>query len=159
MVLNPSAHFQRLSSPIYRNELKQAFALYEKISKLSKIEKELIIEAGKIFSFDYPASKYSCSLVVIEGDSLVSIMPKCLNIRWKYNGIDYYDFVTGAQNLSNTLITAKPKLNKFVDRLISLPLGITEEIFMKNCLVDGTPLDDYLGGIKVSFLILQSVKA
>lgn len=165
LVLNPSAHFQRLSSPIYRNELKQAFALYEKISKLSKIEKELIIEAGKMISFDYPTSKYSCSfelekdLVVIEGDSLVSIMPKCLNIRWKYDGIDYYDFVTGAQNLTNTLITAKPKLNKFVDRLISLPLGITEEIFMKNCLVDGTPLDDYLGGIKVSSLILQSVKA
>ena len=164
LVLNPSAHFQRLSSPIYRNELKQAFALYEKISKLSKIEKELIIGAGTMFSFDYPASKYSCSfelekdLVVIEGDSLVSIMPKCLNIRWKYDGIDYYDFVTGAQNLTNTLITAKPKLNKFVDRLISLPLGITEEIFMKNCLVDGTPLDDYLGGIKVSSLILQSVK-
>ena len=125
----------------------------------------MIIEAGKMISFDYPTSKYSCSfelekdLVVIEGDSLVSIMPKCLNIRWKYDGIDYYDFVTGAQNLTNTLITAKPKLNKFVDRLISLPLGITEEIFMKNCLVDGTPLDDYLGGIKVSSLILQSVKA
>lgn len=165
LVLNPSAHFQRLSSPIYRNELKQAFALYERISKLSKIEKELIIEAGKKLSFDHPASKYSCSfeleknLVVIEGDSLVSIMPKCLNIKWKYDGIDYYDFVLGAQNLANSLITAKPKLNKFIDGLISLPLGITEEIFMKNCLVDGASLDDYFGGIKVSSLILQSVKA
>jgi len=163
LVLNPSAHFQRLSNPIYKKELLKAFDLYEELAKLIKIEKELVIRKGAIIEFNRPIN-YKCKieldkdLVIIEGDRLVSIMPKCRNITWEYNGILFYDFDTGAQNLSHRLKTATPKLNKFVERLINLPLGITEEIYMKNCLVDGEPLDDYLGGIKVSSLIVASTK-
>lgn len=165
LVLNTSAHYQRLSTPIYRNELKTAFSMYDEIAKLQRIERKLIIEAGKVFEFKYPPANYYCEfklmkdLFIIEGEHLISVMPKCSNIKWKYNDIDYYNFETGLQDLSNPLIKATPKLNKFVDGLTKLPIGITEEIFLKNCLVDGTPLDDYLGGIKVSSLILQSVKA
>lgn len=165
LVLNPSAHFQRLPNPIYRKEILKAFDLYEELAKLKKIEKELVIGRGAKIEFNYPPTNYKCSLeleqdlVIIEGDRLVSVMPRCKNITWEYNGIVFYDFDSGSQNLSHPLKTATPKLNKFVERLINLPLGITEEIFMKNCLVEGTPLDDYLGGIKVSSLILQSVKA
>ena len=164
LVLNSSAHFQRLSNPIYKKELLKAFDLYEELAKLKKIEKELVIGRGAKIEFNYPPTNYKCSLeleqdlVIIEGDSLVSVMPRCKNITWEYNGIEFYDFDSGLQNLSHPLKTATPKLNKFVERLIKLPLGITEEVFMKNCLVDGTPLDDYLGGIKVSSLFLQSVK-
>lgn len=164
LVLNPSAHFQRLSNPIYKKELLKAFDLYEELAKLIKIEKELVIGKGAIIEFNHPPTNYKCrmeldkDLVIIEGDRLVSIMPKCKNITWEYNGMLFYDFDTGAQNLSHPLKIATPKLNKFVEKLSDLPLGITEEVFMKNCLVDGVPLDDYLGGIKVSSLILQSVK-
>lgn len=165
LVLNTSAHYQRLSTPIYRNELKTAFSMYNEIAKLQRIERKLVIEAGKVFEFNYPPANYYCEfklmrdLVIIESEHLISVMPKCSNIKWKYNDIDYYNFETRLQDLSNPLIKATPKLDKFVDGLTKLPIGITEEIFMKNCLVDGTPIDDYLGGIKVSSLILQSVKA
>ena len=86
-------------------------------------------------------------------------MPKCSNIKWKYNEIDYYNFETGEQDLSNPLITATPKLNKFVDGLTKLPIGITEEIFLNNAVIDGSLLNEYLHGVKISSLILASAKA
>lgn len=164
LVLNPSAHYQRLSTPIYRNELKTAFFLYKEIVKLKRIERELVIEAGKVFEFNYPTANYYCvfklmkDLVIIEGEHLISVMPKCSNIKWKYNDIDYYNFETGEQDLLNPLISATPKLNKFVDGLTKLPIGITEEIFLNNAMIDGSLLNEYLHGVKISSLILASAK-
>ena len=164
LVLNPSAHYQRLSTPIYRNELKTAFTLYNEIVKLQRIERELVIEAGKLFEFDYPTANYYCEfklmkdLVIIEGEHLIGMMPKCSDIKWKYNEIDYYNFETGVQDLSNPLINATPKLNKFVDGLTKLPIGITEEIFLNNVMIDGSLLKDYMSGINISSLISASVK-
>ena len=164
LVLNPSAHFQRLSNPIYKNELLKAFDLYKDLSRLETIEKELVIEAGAIIEFDYTTANYNykCNLelekdlVIIDGNHLISVMPRCKNITWEYNGIRFYDFNIGAQNLTNGLITATPKLDKFIQRLTELPLGITEEIFLNNCLVNGSPIDDYCPGIKISSLIVSS---
>lgn len=165
LVLNPSAHYQRLSTPIYRNELKTAFALYNEIVKLQRIERELVIEAGKLFEFDYPSANYHCEfklmkdLVIIEGEHLIGVMPNCSDIKWKYNEIDYYNFETGVQDLSNPLINATPKLNKFVDGLTKLPIGITEEIFLNNCTIDGCLMKEYMKDIKISSLLLAAVKA
>lgn len=162
LVLNPSAHFQRLSNPIYRNELLNAFDLYEKIIELPKIERKLVIEAGKVIKFDY--ANYCCEfklekdLVVIEGEHLISVMPKCIDIKWSYNGIEYYDFDTGAQNLSHPLITAKPKLNKFVEGLAKLSIGITEDIFFNNCKIGDCIFDEYMEDVKISSLMLASIK-
>lgn len=164
LVLNPSAHYQRLSTPIYRNELITAFSLYNEIAKLQRIERELVIEAGKVFEFDYPTANYYCEfkltkdLVIIEGEHLISVMPKCSNIKWKYNEIEYFNFNTGTQDLSNPLIKATPKLDKFVNGLTILPIGITEEIFFNNTMIDGGLLNDYMSGIKISSLILASAK-
>ena len=163
LVLNPDAHFQRLSTPVYRNELLTAFTLYEELSKLSKIESELVIPKGSIAEFDDPEVNYYCrfefdkDLIIIEGDRLISVMPKCKNIYWRYNGIEYYDFKTGMQNLTNRLIISTPKLHKFVEGLTKIsPLGITEEKFIKKCVVNGTTLDECMAGIKISSLILSS---
>lgn len=167
LVLNPSAHFQRLSNPIYKNELTNAFELYEKLKKIGKIDRKLVVEKGKVFTFKYKTSGgklYECSLElennleVIEGDRLISVMPKCKNISWKYDDVEFYDFVTKRQNLGNPLINSTPKLNNFINGLTKLPLGITEDIFMKNCLVDGISLDDYCLGTKISSLIVLSVE-
>lgn len=164
LVLNPSAHYQRLSTPIYRNELITAFSLYNEIAKLQRIERELVIEAGKVFEFDYPTANYYCEfklmkdLVIIEGEHLISVMPKCSNIKWKYNEIEYFNFNTGTQDLSNPLIKATPKLDKFVNGLTILPIGITEEFFFNNTMIDGSLLNDYMSGIKISSLILASAK-
>lgn len=164
LVLNPSAHYQRLSTPIYRNELKTIFSLYNEITKLQRIERELVIEAGKVLEFDYPTASYYCEfklmkdLVIIEGEHLISVMPKCSDIKWRYNGIEYYNFNTGAQDFSNPLISSTPKLNKFVDGLTKLPIGLTEEVFLNNVVIDGSSLNDYMSGVRISSLILASAK-
>ena len=53
---------------------------------------------------------------------------------------------------------ATPKLNKFIEGLTKLPIGITEEIFLNNCKINGDSLDEYLSNVKISELILASVK-
>lgn len=162
-MLNPDAHYQRLATPVYRNELKTAFALYEKLSNLHKIENKFVIPKGVIAEFNAPDVNYYCrfefdnNLIIIEGDNLISVMPKCKNIYWRYNGVEYYDFETGAQNLTHRLKSATPKLHKFVESITTkIPLGITEEKFMKNCIVNGASLDNCMVGIKISSLILAS---
>ena len=97
-------------------------------------------------------------LVIIDGEHLFSVMPKCSNIKWKYNEIEYFNFNTGTQDLSNPLIKATPKLDKFVNGLTILPIGITEEIFFNNTMIDGVLLNDYMSCIKISSLILASAK-
>lgn len=166
LVLNPSAHYQRLATPIYKNEIESALLLFEELSKLPKLEKKFVIPKGTAAEFNYPQKNYSCrfefdnDLTIIEGDNLISVMPKCKNIYWVYNGIDYYDFETGVQNLNHPLKTATPKLNKFMEGITQkIPLGITEEQFMENCNIDGISMNDYFGGVKISSLILASTKA
>ena len=87
-------------------------------------------------------------------------MPKCKNIYWVYNGTDYYDFETGAQNLNHPLKSATPKLNKFIEGITQkIPLGITEEQFLENCKINGVTMNEYFGGVKISSLIIASTKA
>ena len=166
LVLNPAAHFQRFATPVYKNELINAFSLYDELSKLPKLEKEFVIPKGAVAEFNAPHTPYYCrfefdnDFIIIEGDNIISRMPKCKNIYWKYNGIDYYDFETGAQNLDHPFKTATPKLNKFLEGITQkIPLGITEELFMENCMINGTSLNEYFEGVKISSLILSSTEA
>ena len=67
---------------------------------------------------------------------------------------------TGAQNLDHPFKTATPKLNKFLEGITQkIPLGITEELFMENCMINGTSLNEYFEGVKISSLILSSTEA
>ncbi len=166
LVLNPNAHFQRLSVPVYRSELKTAFTLYEKLSNLEKIEKELVIPRGTTAVFNAPDINYYYrfvfdeDLTIIMGDNLISVMPHCSNIYWRYNGIEYYDFEKGVQNINHRLRTSTPKLNKLLEGLTQkIPLGITEDRFIKECTVNGTKLNDYFEGFEIASLILASTKA
>lgn len=163
LILNPSAHFQKLSMPIFKNELMTAFSIYDSISQLDKIEKELIVEGGKMFEFVYPLKSYKCTfvidrdLIIIEGDRLISVMPKCRNIEWEYEGTKFYDFNTKEQNLDHPLKMATPKFDKFIIGLTKLPLSITEELFLKECNIDGVPLNEYMNK-NISSIILESTK-
>lgn len=166
LVLNPAAHFQRLATPVYKNELINAFSLYDELIKLPKIEKELVIPKGSIAEFNAPDINYyyrfvfNEDLTIIMGDNLISVMPHCSNIYWQYNGIEYYDFETGVQNLNHRLRTSTPKLNKLLEGLTQkIPLGITEDRFIKECTVNGTKLNDYFEGFEIASLILASTKA
>jgi len=158
LILNVAAHYQRLSFPIYKIELDQVFSLIEYIHSLKKIEKKLIIPANKTIKFIHPSGNYYCSfeletdLVVEIGDHIVYVLPKCQNIFWKYNDIDYYNFETGIEDRANPLITARPKLANFI---LNMPkeIKVSEDDFISNCSIEGNRLDDYLCGIKFSKMV------
>lgn len=164
LILNPAAHFQRLSSPIYKEELKQVFKLYDKLAELANIDTMLCVEKGSEIIFDYPAKRYMCSFIlnkdfcIYEGSRLICTMPKCMNIRWKYNDIEFYDFETKKANLNHPLKNATPKLDKFVNRLLQLPLGLTKEEFFNNCKIKGISLKDHFRNINIASLISSSSK-
>ena len=164
LILNPAAHFQRLSNPIYKKELEMTFDLHTQLSHIDRIENMLCIEKGKIFNFTHPTKPYKCDFsidkdfILEQGDRLINVMPKCKDIHWNYNGIMYYDFEKGVENQNHPLKTATPKLNKFIEGLEKLPLEITEEIFWANCKVDNTPLKDFFGGVNITSLMLASAK-
>lgn len=164
LILNPAAHFQRLSSPIYKEELKQVFKLYDKLAELANIDTMLCVEKGSEIIFDYPAKRYMCSFIlnkdfcIYEGSRLICTMPKCMNIRWKYNDIEFYDFETKKANLNHPLKNATPKLDKFVKRLLQLPLGLTKEEFFNNFKIKGISLKDHFRNINIASLISSSSK-
>lgn len=154
LILNPAAHFQRLANPIYKSELDEIFKLINYICRLSKIEKQLILEQGKTLVFQHPKENYNCSfildddLVIIEGDHIVAKIPKCKNIKWEYNGVEYWNFELQKQDLENPLIAATPKLTNFIDKMIKkVPLNITQKMFVKNCKINGVSLLEFMGNI------------
>jgi len=164
LILNPAAHFQRLSSPIYKEELKQAFKLYDKLTELANIDTMLCIEKGSTIIFNHPSKRYMCTftldkdLCIHEGGRLICTMPKCIDIRWKYNDIEFYDFETKKANLNHPLKKATPKLDKFINGLLQLPLDLTEEKFFNNCKIKEISLKDHFRNINIVSLISSSSK-
>lgn len=160
LILNPAAHYQRLSTPIFRSELINAFRLLGKIKRLKKIERKLLIPKGTIIEFNHPTKPYYCrfelktDLILETGDHIVAVIPKCKDIYWEYNSVKYYNFETGKEDKNNPLIKATPRLIRFI---LNMPeeIRVTEDDFISNCLIEGNKLDDFLCGIKFS----QMVKA
>lgn len=164
LILNVAAHYQRLSNPIYRIELDKVFKLVEYIKSLDKISNKLVIERGKQIIFHHPKENYQCSfeldsdLEIVQDEHIVAKIPKCRNIKWSYNGVDNWDFKTNMRNDNNMLLTSTPKITKFFsDCCEKLPLGITHDMLMKHCKIEGTTsLLDYLGGIDLLRLSIKT---
>ena len=157
LILNPSAHFQRLSTPIYRIELDKVFDIINYIQSLKIIENKLIIEGGKQIVFNHPTENYVCSftldsdLEIIEGEHIVARIPKCKNIKWSYNNIENWDFEINSQNNDHVLLKASPYLINFFESCCQkLPLGITHDMLMHNCKIDNkTSLIEFFGEINL----------
>ena len=166
LILNVAAHYQRLSNPIYRIELDKAFKLVDYVRSLEKISNKLVIEGGKRIVFQHPTIEYKCSfeldsdLEIVQDEHIVARIPKCKNIRWSYNGVDNWDFETNQQDSNHPLLTSSPKITNFFKNCCDkLPLGITEEMLMKHCKISGVSINDYLGGARISALIIEAIKA
>ncbi len=157
LILNVAAHFQRLSNPIYKIELDNAFKIVDYVQTLKRISNKLVIEKGKQIIFQHPDEEYKCSflldsdLEIIKDEHIVARIPKCANIKWSYKGIENWDFDTNSQNNAHPLLTASPRLTSFFKSCCEkLPLGINHKMLMKHCKVEGViPLIDFLGGIDV----------
>ena len=166
LILNVAAHYQRLSNPIYKIELDKVFKLVDYVRSLEKIGNKLVVEGGKRIVFQHPTIDYKCSfeldsdLEIVQDEHIVARIPKCKNIRWSYNGVDNWDFETNQQDSNHPLLTSCPKITNFFKNCCDkLPLGITEEMLMKHCKISGVSINDYLGGARISALIIEAIKA
>ena len=163
LILNVSAHYQRLSTPIYRNELDQVFKLVNYVKSLDKISNKLVVEGETEIVFTHPSKNYRCSfeldsdLAIIQDEHIVAKIPKCKNIKWTYNEVDYWDFVKEEQNNDHPLIASTPKLTSFFKSCCEkLPLGITTEMLMEHCKIDSEfSLKDFFGDLDLFSLSVK----
>lgn len=148
MILNPSAHNQRLSQPIYRRELQDAFRLVDELQKLNLQPDILLVEKGKRIVFKHPIENYSFEFELssdlvrncIAGDN----DPKCKIHTWQYNGTEFYDFSTG--NVNNSYASNTPKFSRLKSGLFTLPLtpAVYEYYFLDNTTLEISTLREAL---------------
>ena len=150
LILNPAAHL--LSKPIYKSELNRAFMLVDKLKKIpSKYKEIILIEKGAEVKYQSTSTpKYICSFnldIAMCADRITKDIvkePKCFNIYFEYDGIQYYDPSTNQTNDNHPLKTATPKLSRFIEGLSQAPFNITKDDFLDNATIDGTSLRGYI---------------
>ncbi len=146
MILNPSAHHQRLSQPIYNRELKDAFLLVDELQKLNLLPDKLLIEKGKRLIFKHPVENYSFEFE-LNNDMIRSCLtgdsdPKCTIHTWQYNNIEFHNFLTGG--VDNSYASCSPKFSRLKQGLLTLPLNIDEDYFFNNTMVESCKLKDII---------------
>lgn len=144
MVLNPSAHYQKLSFPIYRKELSDAIDLIKDLRALSISVKTLLIDTESTLIFKHPSQNYtfefSLKQNMIRGDQE---NPLCIIKTWQYNDIEFYDFI-------NKKPGNPPKYNicrfdKMINNLSLIQeLNITRGMFIKNTTIGKGTLEEAL---------------
>lgn len=152
LILNPAAHYPRVATPIYKYELEQVFKLYHYIDALEPLEKKMVIKSGSQIVFKHPAIDYrlqftiNSDFVISTNDGIVVKMPRCKDIKWTYKGTNFFDFGTMNQNLEHPLRKSTPKFHKLLKGTLDIEsLHLTKEILLRHCMVDGTPLSEYMG--------------
>ena len=150
LILNPAAHL--LSKPIYKSELNRAFMLVDELKKIpSKYKVIILIEKGAKVEYKSTSTlQYLCSFnldIDMRADRETKMVvndPKCSNIYFEYDGIQYYDSSTNQTNDNHPLKTATPKLSRFIEGLSQAPFNITKDDFLDNATIDGTSLREYI---------------
>jgi energy-coupling factor transporter ATP-binding protein EcfA2 len=139
-ILNPQAHYQALSLPVYSNELDKVFQLIQDLnnnypppSKTLLINKEAILK----FSFNKNGHDYKIIFELDTDfylDTLNAVIephyPKCHVSTWSYNGTEFWDL-----NRGEVVVLDKPlsfnKIQQLVSMIEKQPLGITQEDFIE----------------------------
>ncbi len=103
MVLNPQAHFQTLSSPLYKFELDKAFELVDKIKNDCPIPKNIILlGTGMKLSYKHHSEDFTLLFELVTDFSINSfetsakqvLLPKCKIINWSFKGVPFLDVNT-----------------------------------------------------------------
>ena len=144
IVLNPSAHYQKLSFPIYRKELSDAIDLIKDLRALSISIKTLLIDTKNSLIFKHPSQNYtfefSLKQEMIRG---TQENPQCIIKEWQFNDIKFYDFINGDHG--NPPKQREPKFDKMIENLSHIPgLNITKEMFVKNTTIGKGTLEEAL---------------
>lgn len=141
MVLNPQAHFQNISMPVYKVELEKAFDLIKDIKANYPIPQfTLLLTKGMKLEFKHPNDNYSFEFELLSDfyvDELAGVLtpkfPKCGVIKWQFNGTDFWDFQNNVTKIPATQI--EQRLEQIKARHIAnvaVPLNIDSEMFDAN---------------------------
>ncbi len=144
LVLNPAVHYQKLSIPIYKQELIKAFELIEDLKKLTIEVKFLLIGKGDVLIFKHPTMDYTF-MFTMEQDMVrgKSEDPLCIINSWQFNGTEFYDFVNGIHGTPPTV--KRTQLSKIIANLTKINvLGITEDMFKENTKIQKGTLKEAL---------------
>ncbi len=139
VLLNPSAHYQRISQPIYRRELSEAFRLIDELEKLDLSFDTLLIEKGKRMTFKHPTENYTFEFELKSDMTDKAGMrndPKCKIYTWQYNGIEFYNLDT--KEVDSTYSKSTPRFSRLKSSLFALELAhkIDEDCFLDNTTVE-----------------------
>jgi len=138
MVLNPQAHFQHISMPIYKVELEKAFDLINDLKADYPIPQfTLLLTKGMKLQFKHPTVDYTFDFELLTDfyvDELAGVItpkyPKCGVIKWQSNGTDFWDFQSNVAKVPVKQI--EQRLEQIKGRHIAnvaVPLNIDSEMF------------------------------
>jgi ABC-type dipeptide/oligopeptide/nickel transport system ATPase subunit len=141
MVLNPQAHFQHISMPIYKVELEKAFDLIHVLKTDYPIPKyTLLLTKGMKLQFKHPLENYTFNFELLSDfyvDELAGVMtpkfPKCGVLKWQYNGTDFWDFHDNAPKIPAKQIEQRLEQIKIRHTAnVAVPLNIDSAMFDSN---------------------------
>jgi ribosomal protein L39E len=101
MVLNPQAHFQDISLPIYKVELEKAFELIKLLKQNYPIPQYTIaLSKGMKMQFKHPTARYTFDFELssdffienLNGTENITY-PKCIISSWQFNNRIFWDFI------------------------------------------------------------------
>jgi len=142
LVLNPQAHFQHLSLPVYKVELERAFDLINELKADYPIpQNTILLTKGMKLQFKHPNENYTFDFEllsdyyfdILNGQQNI-VYPKCKVIHWQYNGTDFH--CPGIRKTLTALefekaVCRDDKLDKVVNNLKKdTKLLITDTIFI-----------------------------
>ncbi len=145
MILNPAAHYQKTSFPIYKRELLKAFGLIDELKKLNIQVKILLVDKNSKLIFKHPSTNYSFEFQLTQ-DMIrgKNEDPTCKIITWQYNGVDFYSFQPRIAHGTPPLVS-ETKLGRIIDNLMKISvLGITKDMFLANTYIDKGTLKEAL---------------
>ena len=163
LVLNPQAHFQAISLPIYKVELDKAFKLIEQLNLNYPIPVyTILLSKGMKLQFKHPSQNYTFDFELlsdfyIDGMNGASVLhfPKCKVNSWQYDGTDF--FCPGQKKVINSKEVHKRLDDKLDDVLTNLKkdtvLNITNQIFIDNTSIESSiwSLKEILDKAKITF--------
>jgi energy-coupling factor transporter ATP-binding protein EcfA2 len=151
MVLNPQAHFQNLSMPVYKVELEKAIQLISDLKENYPIPQyTLLLTKGMKLTFKHPSKTFNYTFEFellsdfyfdnLNGTKAVQL-PRCSVKTWQYDGTPFHCIglakTLTAKEIEKVLKRVDDKLNDILNNLkLDTVLKITDEMFCEHTSID-----------------------
>jgi len=133
MILNPQAHYNFLSLPVYYEELNKAIKLVEYIDNtITLVNPIILLSKGMQLEFKHPTENYTFRFELLGdfylgklSDSTTLTYPKCKVLHFQYKGTNFWNFKTNAPcslQEKTELQNREDKMNKVIENLTKIPL-------------------------------------